>query len=79
MKIDADFLYYLLSQDSIVELLHSIAEQSVSAYPSIKANDIENLEVNLPPLGEQKKIASVLFSLSNKMHQNTAVNKNLAA
>ncbi|BDF22629.1 hypothetical protein CE91St65_05090 [[Clostridium] symbiosum] len=76
-KVDADFLYFLLTQDSLVELLHSIAEQSVSAYPSIKASDIENLEVELPPLIEQKKIASILNTISDKMRQNTEVNKNL--
>lgn len=78
-KVDADFLYFLLTQDSLVELLHSIAEQSVSAYPSIKASDIENLEVELPPLIEQKKIASILNTISDKMRQNTEVNKNLQA
>ena len=78
-KVDADFLYFLLTQDSLVELLHSIAEQSVSDYPSIKASDIENLEVELPPLIEQKKIASILNTISDKMRQNTEVNKNLAA
>jgi type I restriction enzyme S subunit len=31
--LDADFLYYVLAQDSIVENLHAIAEQSTSAYP----------------------------------------------
>ena len=38
--VDADYLYFWLSQDNIVELLHTIAEQSVSTYPSIKASDI---------------------------------------
>lgn len=77
-KVDADFIYFLLAQDRIVELLHSIAEQSVSAYPSIKAADIENLEVDLPPLEEQKKIASILCTITDKIRQNTEINKNLA-
>jgi type I restriction enzyme S subunit len=63
----------------LVELLHSIAEQSVSTYPSIKASDIENIEVELPPLVEQKRISSILNSLSDKIRQNTEINKNLAA
>lgn len=77
-KVDADFLYFLLSQENLVELLHSIAEQSVSTYPSIKASDIENIEVELPPLVEQKRIASILNALSDKIRQNTEINKNLA-
>lgn len=75
--IDADYLYFWLSQDSIVELLHVIAEQSVSTYPSIKASDIENLEIDLPPIEEQKKIASVLLGLIRKMAYNIAINDNL--
>lgn len=76
--IDADYLYFWLSQDSIVELLHVIAEQSVSTYPSIKASDIENLEIDLPPIEEQKKIASVLLGLIRKMAYNIAINDNLS-
>lgn len=77
VEVDADFLYYLLSQDRIIERLHSIAEQSVSAYPSIKSADIENIEVELPPLTEQKKIASVLCALSSRIQKNTEINNNL--
>lgn len=75
--VDADYLYFWLTQKSIVELLHTIAEQSVSTYPSIKASDIENLEIDLPPIEEQKKIASVLLGLRKKMAHNVAINDNL--
>lgn len=75
--VDADYLYFWLSQESIVELLHAIAEQSVSTYPSIKALDIENLEIDLPPIEEQKKIASILVELRGKIAHNVAINDNL--
>lgn len=75
--LDADFLYYLLTQAVLVESLHAIAEQSTSAYPSIKASDIENLEIEIPDLVTQKKIADILCSLDRKITQNTEVNKNL--
>jgi len=75
--LDADFLYYLLTQAVFVESLHAIAEQSTSAYPSIKASDIENLEIEIPDLVTQKKIADILCSLDRKITQNTEVNKNL--
>ncbi len=78
-KIDADFLYFWLSQENIVELLHTIAEQSVSTYPSIKASDIGNLEIDLPPIEEQKKIASVLLRLMEKMELNMTINDNLSS
>lgn len=77
--IDADFLYYLLAQPVFVEMLHAIAEQSTSAYPSIKPSDIENLEIEIPSLTTPKAIASVLGSLDKKVNQNAEINKNLAA
>ena len=76
--LDADFLYYLLTQFTLVETLHAIAEQSTSAYPSIKPSDIEDLEIEIPDLATQKKIADILGSLDRKITQNTDVNENLA-
>lgn len=76
-KADADYLYFWLTQKNVVEQLHAIAEQSVSAYPSIKASDIENLEITLPPLTVQKSIASILKSISDKMSHNSNINENL--
>ena len=76
-KVDADYLYFWLTQKNVVEQLHAIAEQSVSAYPSIKASDIENLEITLPPLAVQKSIASILKSISDKMSHNSNINENL--
>lgn len=75
--LDAKFLYYFLTLDDIVEKLQTLAEQSVSTYPSIKSSDLENLEINLPPLEIQKKIAAVLSALDDKIETNNAINKNL--
>ena len=75
--LDADFLYYLLTQSILVEALHAIAEQSTSAYPSIKPSDIEDLEIEIPELATQKKVADILGSLDRKITQNMEVNENL--
>ena len=75
--LNADFLYYLLSQSVIVESLHAIAEQSTSAYPSIKSSDIEDLEIEIPELTTQEKIAQILSSLDKKIAQNIKINENL--
>ena len=61
------FIYYFLSSDETVEILDVIAEASTSAYPSLKPSDIENLDISLPPLEEQKAIAEVLSSLDDKI------------
>lgn len=75
--LNADFLYYLLTQNTFVDNLHAVAEQSTSAYPAIKPSDIENLEIEIPDLATQKKIACILSSLDRKMVKNTEINKNL--
>lgn len=61
------FIYYFLTSDEIVEILDVIADGSTSAYPSLKPSDIENLDILLPPLTEQKAISSVLSSLDDKI------------
>lgn len=73
-SIDADFLYYYLTQEPIINTLHTIAEQSTSAYPSIKASDIENIEINMPDLNIQKRIASILMCLDIKIKNNNDIN-----
>ena len=74
---NSQFIYYFLTQNSITDYLHSIAEQSVSAYPSIKSSDLANVEINLPDLETQKKIAKILSSLDDKIELNNAINHNL--
>lgn len=76
---NSQFIYYFLTQNSITDYLHSIAEQSVSAYPSIKSSDLADVEINLPDLETQKKIAKILSSLDDKIELNNAINHNLEA
>ena len=75
--VDPYYLYYYLIQDSIVDYLHSIGEQAVSAYPSIKAQDIEDIEIELPDLSTQNNIAKTLKALDNKIQLNRQINDNL--
>lgn len=77
--LDADFLYYRLSQNDLVETLHSIAEQSTSAYPSIKASDLEDLEIAVPDIDTQVSIGRFLSNLEEKIKCNEEINDNLAA
>ena len=76
-KAIPDYIYYILTQQEVTEHLQAIAEQSVSAYPSIKPSDIEDLEIMLPDKKEQKKIVSILGAIDDKIELNNAINKNL--
>lgn len=77
--IEPKFLYYYLTQENITEYLHSVAEASTSAYPSLKPSDIEFLDISLPPLPEQIRIASILSSLDDKIDLLHRENKTLEA
>ena len=76
-KIQPQFLFYYLSSDTSTEYLHSIAEASTSAYPSLKPSDIGVLDILLPSLPEQKAIAEVLSSLDDKIDLLHRQNKTL--
>ena len=74
-----DFIYWFLTQDHIVERLQTIAEQSTSAYPSIRSTDIEGLSLKLPPISEQRAIAHILGTLDDKIELNRRMNETLEA
>lgn len=76
---DPLFIYNLLSSKESVEFLDTIAEASTSTYPSLKPSDIEDLDIILPPLPEQKAIAAVLSSLDDKIDLLQRQNKTLEA
>lgn len=78
-KAVPDYIYYVLTQQEITEHLQAIAEQSVSAYPSIKPSDIENLELMIPDIKTQERIVSILSSIDEKIKKNNAINNNLVA
>lgn len=77
--VDPYFIYYYLTQSSVIESLQAIAEQSTSTYPSIKPSDIEDIELDLPELETQKKIGSTLRMLDRKIALNEEINDNLYA
>ena len=76
-NIDGKYIYYFLTQSVVIDKLQAIAEQSTSTYPSIRAEDIANLQINIPSLEEQQKISSVLSSLDDKIEVNNQINRNL--
>ena len=72
-----DYIYYILTLEEITNHLQAIGEQSVSAYPSIKPSDLENLEIWIPDLTEQSKIVTILSSIDEKIAVNSTINDNL--
>ncbi len=47
-NISNELIYMWLTNEKVIEYLHSKAEMSVSTYPSIKPEDIEDIDVIIP-------------------------------
>lgn len=64
------FIYQYLIQEEIIAKLQTIAEQSVSTYPSINATDITNLRVVIPTHDVMEKFAGINLSFMNEIDKN---------
>lgn len=76
-QADADFIYYYLMQEDIINGLEALAEQNTSTYPSIKPSDIADVVIHLPNLSVQHQIAAILTALDAKKAINQKINDNL--
>lgn len=76
-KFDAQYVYLKLSQHNVVDYLQTLAQNSVSAYPSVNPDDIGNLSLAFPDFVTQQKIAAVLSSLDDKIALNRRMNEKL--
>ncbi len=73
---DADFLYYMICSPvvrnpAIKSMVGSSGRQRV------QTDVVANLDIELPPIEEQRKIGSVLRLLDDKIALNNAINNNL--
>ena len=72
-KVDSLFMYYLLKYNkNRIE-----AMGSGTTFKEVSGATMKNIEVNLPPLAEQKRIAAILGALDDKIELNRRVNANL--
>lgn len=75
---DPSYIYWFLSQNHVVNYLHSVADNSTSTYPSLKPSDIERLEISLPEaIGDQKKISAIFDHIDDKIENNRWMNETL--
>ena len=71
--VDPTFLYYLLKQ-SVAVLKHNTHG---SVFDTITKETFEGINIYLPPLPTQQKIAQILSSLDDKIELNSKINANL--
>lgn len=74
-KIDKEYLYYFLTSSIAQNQFKAVATGSV--VNNLKADTVKATQIALPTLAEQKKIATVLSMIDEKIVINNAVNRNL--
>ena len=76
-KVSPYFLKYYFDNPSFQKRLVKLSKGAVQKCLFI--GDLQNLEISLPPLATQQKIAAVLSSLDKKISLNRKINDNLEA
>lgn len=74
-RVDPYWLYCYLTQKTITDQMQMIAEQNVSTYPSIRPENLAEIELELPDLETQKKIVKILSALDQKIELNNSNNR----
>ena len=76
-KADYDYFYYLLRSDFITTYLTGQHNNTSNSHNRIDIDDFMNIEVTLPSLEEQKRLAKVVTDLDSQIDNLTAINRNL--
>ncbi|MDY5836073.1 MAG: restriction endonuclease subunit S [Eubacteriales bacterium] len=75
--IDKEYLYYFLTSDLAQNQFKAFATGSV--VNNLKSSTVKAVKLPLPLLDTQKRIATILAMIDNKIRSNDEINKNLAA
>ena len=76
--LDTSYFYFYLTSPIMLRYLQSEAESRSGTFPQITFEDtMANIEINLPPLFEQKLIVRKIETISSKIYVNNQINDNL--
>lgn len=78
-KLDTDYLYYFLTSEDAINYLQRKAENRIGSFPQITFDVLKNVQIRLPDINEQKRIASVLSAFEDKIELNNKINAELEA
>src|SRR5664280_259509 len=73
------FLYHFLTDKRITGWLQHLAESRSGTFPQITFDQISELELSLPPIAHQARIASFLDQIDDKIKLNRQINESLEA
>lgn len=72
-KADARYIGYLFKQPSMINLFYRYSQGLVDDTLSIKYTVLEKLQILLPPLKEQEKIAEILSAADEQIEKNEQI------
>ena len=78
-EIDRRFLKYLCLSPAVRSSLEAMVTGTSGSHQRVRAADALNIEIQLPPLPEQRAIAHVLGTLDDKIELNRRMNETLEA
>lgn len=73
------YLYYLLTNNTTIRNLHTIAVGRSGTFPQITYSELANIKFKLPSVDEQKEILSTLLDYDDKIAVNKRICENLEA
>lgn len=76
-RLNTDYLYHFLTSEEAVNYLQNRAENRIGSFPQITFEILKSLNIWLPNISTQQKIATVLSALDDKIELNSKINDNL--
>lgn len=70
LEVSNDFLFMWLTNESILDYLQAIAENSVSTYPSLNVSDLMNVNIIVPDTDTLEKITRFLSYVFTAISEN---------
>ena len=77
--VDTDYVYYFLTYSGTLDYLQMRAENRIGSFPQITFDVLKPIQIRIPSLIEQEKIASILSTLDKKIELNNKINQKLEA
>lgn len=66
-----DFVYIFLTSKETTRKLQHVAEYRSATFPQITFDQVAEIELNLPPMSEQKSIVGIIKSIDEKIKANS--------
>lgn len=79
VKIIPKYFYQFITSKQITDWLQHLAESRSGTFPQITFDQVADIEINLPDLSIQTRIAAILSALDDKIELNRQTNATLEA